>query len=698
MPSLLRTLDPGRVRLREAIRTIIAAVAALLVAGKVVHAAHLPGGMTVIATVVAVMVSRTLHGTSLAHRLSALAHVPLIGILAAFTGRFMVSHAWLGAALYVAAVWASRYIMRFGGTVRRLGRLALTPLISVMVVPVPPSAAKATGPFWGGLAGLIAVACVVAVQTLVPANPAGQAARAAQDFLATAARLRTLQPGTRRHVRTERALHRVALVTEDRLDAALLPDRARLAALSAAVLRAEVLATSPPGTAHSGPAAEMAAGSGGPARALSHDAALDAALEEVRRKARALRGLRAREAAAKDAPAPPRRPGGWRNPQAQARLSLQLATAMGAAFAVGHLAFHHRWTWTVITAFVVCGPARSRGDVVHRSGLRVCGAVTGALTGTLVAHLVAGAPVLAVTVIFGYLLAGLWLRDLNYAIWAFCVTSLLAVLYTLDGEHGSALLVQRPEGILLGSACGIAAAYFVLPLRTETVMRGRAARALQVLQDLVGAAREPEPEPAAVHRLTRALDRATRDLADAAAPARAHRRLNLVRARTHRASRLRLLLSERSVRGRAALAGARSAAEPGPVPSQAPVTLAAGRPAPWAPPAPSSGRVPAVHAADWADSLAACAHAARALAAKGMDELTTARSHLGLTALNVGQVRRRLGHRPDAAPPRQARTAPPYLTRLNACLADLYERLPAPPAPAPTTSSPASAAPTATAR
>lgn len=198
---------------------------------------------------------------------------------------------------------------------------------------------------------------------------------------------------------------------------------------------------------------------------------------------------------------------------------------MGAAFLVGHLLFPTHWTWTVITAFVVCAAARDRGDVVHRSGLRVAGAFTGALTGTLIASVVSGVPAAGVTVIFCYLLIGVWLRDLNYAIWAFCVTSLLAVLYGLDGERGTALLVQRPEGILLGSACGIAAAFFILPLRTETVMRGRAARALQELQELLGAVREPTPDPTALRRLARRVDRAARQLAEAAAPARAHRRL-----------------------------------------------------------------------------------------------------------------------------------------------------------------------------
>ncbi|WP_333771933.1 FUSC family protein, partial [Streptomyces sp. IBSBF 2435] len=324
---------------------------------------------------------------------------------------------------------------------------------------------------------------------------------------------------------------------------------------------------------------------------------LTRALAEVEAAAADVRAIPARAHPAQEPPRPPARKG----LQPHTRLSAQLTVAMAAAFAAGHLVFPHHWTWTVITAFVVCSAARARGDVVHRSGLRVAGAFTGAVTGTLVAHLVADVPPAAVAVIFCYLFVGIWLREVSYAVWAFCVTSLLAVLYSLDGEQGTALLLQRPEGILAGSACGILAAYFVLPLRTETVMRGRAARTLQVLQDLLTTAREPDPEPAALRKLARALDRSARDLSEAAASARAHR------------------------------------------------ALFARRAAPGAAP----------HAADWAETLAVCVREARALAATSPSDLAATRAHLVLTARNLGQVRRRLGRRPDAEPPRPPATTPP---------------------------------------
>ncbi|MFI0937859.1 FUSC family protein [Streptomyces sp. NPDC021020] len=648
MLDRLRLLDPGRVRLHAAARTILAALAALLISAAICAAEDLPGALVVIATVVAVMLSRSLHRTSLAHRLTALVHVPVVGLLAAAIGRFMLHHAWLGAAMYVAAVTAARYLMRFGGTVRALGRLALGPVIAILVVPIPPSAAEAAAPWWAAAAGALAVACVLLSQAALPARPAREAATAALDVLRAARRLQDLPPSAAARARAARALHRAALTTEDRLAAAT-PASPSFAALATAVLHAEVLATTsrpaqPPGAAgpadlHPRPASghpltRLLPGGRSAARTRPPGTATEGPAETaaagVVAAAAAVRATRAREL---PAPPPPRapRPGSARkSPQPQTRLTAQLAAAMALAFAAGHLVFPHHWTWTVITAFVVCSAARARGDVVHRSALRIGGAIAGAVTGTLAAHLVAATPPAALAVIFCCLFVGVWLRDVNYAVWAFCVTSLLAVLYSLNGEHDTAaLLLQRPEGILLGSACGVLAAYFVLPLRTETVMRGRAARALQALQDLLAAAREPDPQPAALRTLARTADRAARDLGDAAASARAHRAL-----------RTRLAHPALPVRP-------------------------AHRPAP--------------HAADWADALAACVHEARALAALPPEALAAARPHLGLTARNLGHVRRRLGHRPEAEPPRPV-TAPP-VHHLNAALAALYAQLPATPRP-----------------
>jgi|GEM_PF-231380 len=621
----LRLLDPGRIRLRTAVRTVAAAIAALLATSVLTRAAGLPGGMVAIATVVAVMVARSLRGASLVHRLWALLYVPAVGVAASFVGRLMARHVWFGAVAFLAAVGGSRYLLRFGPRTRFLGRLALTPLIAVLVTPVPPDAARSTGPLWGAACGAIAVACVIASEYVLAARPLNEAAAAAADAAGAAARLPAASAGPRR----ERALllvHRASQAAQDRLDAARLPDgagRSPADDLAVALLALEVRAQELPADGVRG--SEPPAGS---------PAGLRAAVDRLRECAAAVRGLPAVERPAAPVAAPRARAGGLRDPHPQARLTAQLVAAMGAAFAAGHLLFGRHWPWAVITAFVVCGAARGRGDVVHRSALRVLGACTGAVAGTLVARTVPAEPPLAVAVIFCFLLTGLWLREATYAAWAFCVTGLLAVLYSLDGEHGtSSLLLVRPEAILVGSACGIAAACAVLPLRTETVLRGRAARALRALQELLAAAREETPDPNALRHLARRFDRAVHDLAAVVAPARLHRRLRGTRSR----------------------AGA--------------------------------------HPADWADLVAACAHPARALPLLPPDDLVGARAQLGLTARNLGQVRRRLGRRPDAQPPRPPRSGPACLLRLNALLCELYDSLAAPqPPPASPEPSPAPAA------
>ncbi|MDX6347169.1 MAG: hypothetical protein QOF84_1959, partial [Streptomyces sp.] len=483
--TLLSSLDPGSLHLRRAAQTLAAALAALLLTGGA--GLGLGGRLAVVSVVVAVTAARILRGFTARQRAAALVHVPVAGAVVAVIGAFMALHAALGAVLFVAAVFAARWLIGGSGRARRFGRLALSPLLAMFVVPLPPQAVSAPGPLWPlrvAAACAIAVACVWAAHSCVlPDHPARDSAAAARAFL----RLARQGSGVR-------ALHRAALALDDPAPAARPLTTALLQAeslyeadpaderLPAVLLRAEALA------------AELARGTDPPGAATATGASADA--ERVARAGSA-GGVMSRA----DPPAGPELPvrpppvaGASGRPDSaprarsraglspHTRLAAQLATAMGLAFASGHLLFPQRWNWPVITAFVVCGAARSRGDVVHRSALRVLGALSGALTATPVAYALRGHAGASVAVIFGYLFVGLWLRDLAYTAWAFCVTSLLAVLYALHGDSGTAaLLVERPAGILLGSACGIAAAFFVLPIRTERVIRARTAAALRAL-------------------------------------------------------------------------------------------------------------------------------------------------------------------------------------------------------------------------
>jgi len=201
------------------------------------------------------------------------------------------------------------------------------------------------------------------------------------------------------------------------------------------------------------------------------------------------------------------------------RFAAQSATALALAFSIGHLLFPGHWPWVVISAFTVSVGARSRGHVVHRSVQRTGGALLGTATSTLVGVLVLGHGWLVAAMIFGYLLAGLILRDRDYAYWSFCVTSILALLYGLAapaGVSGIEVLGERLAAVVAGCLCGVLPAWLLVPVRTEAVIRKNLARTLAALGALLDKPGEDS---------RREFDRNVAALRVAAEPALAWRRI-----------------------------------------------------------------------------------------------------------------------------------------------------------------------------
>jgi Fusaric acid resistance protein-like/Phosphotransferase enzyme family len=166
---------------------------------------------------------------------------------------------------------------------------------------------------------------------------------------------------------------------------------------------------------------------------------------------------------------------------ASTRMSLQMGAALGAAFVVGRNLFPEHLTWVVLTAFIVCSGNRGRGDVVHKALMRLLGASLGTLAATALTGLLPVGNRWSVVAIFAVLAVALWLRPLNYAYWAAGMTAALALLYGYYGERGPGLLADRLEAIVIGAAVGVAASWFLLPVRTTDVIRKDAARALAAL-------------------------------------------------------------------------------------------------------------------------------------------------------------------------------------------------------------------------
>ncbi len=168
---------------------------------------------------------------------------------------------------------------------------------------------------------------------------------------------------------------------------------------------------------------------------------------------------------------------------ASTRMSVQMAAALGLAFAVGFAFFPQRWAWLVLTAYIVNSGNRGRGDVAYKSVLRIAGAAAG----TLAALLIDKTPGVGGTAMVVWMLVavflGLWLRPLGYAWWALFVTLALALLQRFTGAQATLYLWPRLQEILIGAVIGVAAAWWVLPVRSLAVLRLRLANALAALSE-----------------------------------------------------------------------------------------------------------------------------------------------------------------------------------------------------------------------
>lgn len=210
------------------------------------------------------------------------------------------------------------------------------------------------------------------------------------------------------------------------------------------------------------------------------------------------------------------------------RMALQMLVALGLSFALGMSTFPAHWAWVVLTAFIVCSGTVSRGDAVHKGLLRLGGAVGGATLAAVMAHVATHDPVWNAAVIFIVLFVGIWLRPINYAWWAVCATLIFALLQSPQDQAILSLLGMRIVCIVVGALCGVAAMWFVYPIRTEQIARKRVAEALHALRDALAAGQLSD---------LLVLDHHETELERIAAPIRLHRRLvGSANAQTHPAA------------------------------------------------------------------------------------------------------------------------------------------------------------------
>lgn len=150
--------------LREAVITMVAALATLWC----VLAIDPEPGPAVLAVVLCVSLGRSQLVKSWRGRGETAVILPVIGLASVGVGTLFLRLPWLGAVAFIAAMFLSIWLRRFGGLVRRAGALIALPFVVILVVPHVHST-RLTGVFTALLpvaVALIALAWVSAFQWL----------------------------------------------------------------------------------------------------------------------------------------------------------------------------------------------------------------------------------------------------------------------------------------------------------------------------------------------------------------------------------------------------------------------------------------------------------------------------------------------------------------------------------------------------
>ena len=157
---------------REAVVTLLATLATLACAWAIA-----PGsGSAVLAVVLCVSLSRSHLDRDRRGRIEAAIALPLVGLVAVAIGGLLQHAPWLGAAVFVAGMFVSIWLRRFGPMASRIGSLIALPFVALLVTPYIPATRdgllpQALAPIVVGLLALLWVSVAHALAARVGFMP-----------------------------------------------------------------------------------------------------------------------------------------------------------------------------------------------------------------------------------------------------------------------------------------------------------------------------------------------------------------------------------------------------------------------------------------------------------------------------------------------------------------------------------------------
>ncbi len=158
------------------------------------------------------------------------------------------------------------------------------------------------------------------------------------------------------------------------------------------------------------------------------------------------------------------------------RVATRATLAAGLAMAGGMALSPQRWSWAVITVYVVFLNVRSRGDTIYKGVQRLGGTLLGIVGGIAIATALSGDPVLETITLLLSIFGMYYFFAVSYTVGIFFLTVMLGLLYGMLGAPLDNVLVLRLEETAVGAVAAIVVAALSHPNPTSEQVRqsGRA--------------------------------------------------------------------------------------------------------------------------------------------------------------------------------------------------------------------------------
>ncbi|WP_269855920.1 FUSC family protein [Streptomyces sp. RPT161] len=208
--------------------------------------------------------------------------------------------------------------------------------------------------------------------------------------------------------------------------------------------------------------------------------------------------------------------------RASTRVAVQVAVASALAILGGELLSPQRWSWAVLTCWVVFVNTSSSGEILVKGYRRITGTLIGVLAGIWLADLVGNEPWTAFALLMLCVFGSFYTTATTYALSSFFVTAMLCLLYTLLHSLTPGLLELRLGESAIGAACAILAGTLVLPVHTYERTEQQVREVLGRLREVTGqgVAELSGGRPVDLLERARTLDNALDELRTATQPLR----------------------------------------------------------------------------------------------------------------------------------------------------------------------------------